>query len=117
MEPKLLSPKDEFMAGDRALDFVLPSLDGKFYQFYEKTRGNPSILLFYPSEKQKARQEVDGFTKLYDKFLDTGIDIFAITTPAGTKTAEQNLPFMLWIDQKKKIKGHYLNSAGITLSN
>ena len=117
MEPKLLSPKHEIMAGDRALDFVLPSLDGKFYQFYEKTRGNPSILLFYPSEKQKAQQEVAGFTRLYEKFLHKGIDIFAITTPSGTKSAEHNLPFMLWIDQKKKITEHYLNGAGITLSN
>ena len=117
MQSKLLSPKHEIMEGDRALDFVLPSLDGKFYQFYEKTRGYPSILLFFPSEKLKARQEVDGFTKLYEAFVETGSNIFAITTPSGIKTTEHNPTFKVWIDQKRKITEHYLNGAGITVSN
>lgn len=113
LEPKLPSPKHKIMAGDRALDFVLPAPDRKFYQFYEKTRGNPSVLLFYPSEQLKAQHEVEVFAELYREFHEAKIDIFAVTTSAFEQGKECRLPFMVWVDLKRKISEHYLTGAGI----
>ncbi|MBT7731016.1 MAG: redoxin domain-containing protein, partial [Rhodospirillaceae bacterium] len=44
-------PAHEIAVGDRAPDFVLPGPDGKFYQFYERVRGRPVLLIFYPGKK------------------------------------------------------------------
>ena len=56
-------PAHEIMLGDRAPDFVLPGPDGKFYQFYERTKGRPLVLIFYPQKDSDAWGEVQGFVQ------------------------------------------------------
>ena len=117
MRSNMQPPKHEIMSGDRALDFVLPAPDGKFYQFYEKTRGNPSVLLFYPGKQPKAWREIETFIEKHKTFEELGLDIFAVTTDASEQIKGLKLPFMVWIDQEKKITEHYLEGAGIAAKN
>jgi len=106
-------PEHDIMPGDRALDFVLPGPNGKFYQFYERTRGKPSLLIFCPSVKSKAWPEVETFAKRHADFDSLGLDIFAVTFDATEQVATLDMPFLVWTDPKKKITEYYLNAAGI----
>jgi len=101
------------MLGDRALDFVLPGPDGKFYQFYERTKGRPLILIFYPGRNSDAWVEVEAFAKRHAEFNDLGLDIFAINLDTSKDNNKLQLPFLVWSDPKQKITDHYLNGAGI----
>jgi peroxiredoxin len=108
-------PAYEIMVGDRALDFVLPGPDGKFYQFYERTKGRPLILIFYPGKNSDAWAEVEAFAQRHAEFNDLGIDIFAVNLDTSKDNNKLDLPFLVWSDLKQKITEHYLNGAGIGL--
>jgi peroxiredoxin len=103
-------PAHDIDIGDRAPDFSLPGPDGKFYQFYERTRGGPVVMLFCPGH---AAPEVAGFVKRHSDFAALGIDIFAITFDAPQDNAKRDLPFLAWSDPNRAITAHYLDGAGI----
>ena len=106
-------PAHDIMVGDRAPDFVLPGPDGKFYQFYERIKGRPVILIFYPGRNSDAWGEVDAFAKQLAEFDDLGIDIFAVNLDTSKDNNKLQLPFLIWSDSNQKITEHYLEGAGI----
>ena len=71
-------PSQELTIGDRAPDFVLPGPDDKFYQFYERTRGRPQILFFYPGKNSDAWSQVENLARCFNEFERLGVDIFGV---------------------------------------
>ena len=108
-------PLQELAIGDRAPDFVLPGPDNKFYQFYERTRGRPQILFFYPGKNSDACSEVENLARCFDEFERLGIDIFGVNLDTVQNNKKLKLPFFIWSDINKKITEHYLRAAGIAL--
>ena len=106
-------PAHDIMVGDRAPDFVLPGPDGKFYQFYERTKGRPLILIFYPGRNSSSWVEVEAFAQRYAEFDDLSIDIFAINLDNSKENNKFQMPFLVWSDPNQKITEHYLGGAGI----
>ena len=113
LDLKMQGPAHEIMVGDRAPDFVLPGPDGKFYQFYERTKGRPLVLIFYPQKDSDAWGEVQGFVQRSAEFEYLGVDIFAINLAACKDNKRLQLPFLVWSDLNQKITEHYLRGAGI----
>ena len=108
-------PSKELAIGDRAPDFVLPGPDNKFYQFYERTRGRPQILFFYPGKKSDAWSQVENLARFFNVFEKRGIDIFGVNLDTVKDNKKLKLPFFVWSDINKKITEHYLRVAGIAL--
>lgn len=106
-------PAHDITVGDRALDFVLPGPDGKFYQFYERTKGRPLVLIFYPGRSSDAWVEVEAFVRQHTEFNNLGVDIFAVNFDTSEDNEKLALPFLVWSDPKRKITEHYLQGAGI----
>lgn len=42
-------PLPELTVGDRSPNFMLPGLDGEFYSFHERVRGNRTVLFLSSS--------------------------------------------------------------------
>ena len=108
-------PSQELAIGDRAPDFVLPGPDNKFYQFYERTRGRPQILFFYPGKNSDAWSQVANLARCFNEFERLGVDIFGVNMDTVKNNKKLKLPFFVWSDINKKITEHYLRAAGITL--
>lgn len=106
-------PPHDLGIGDRAPDFALPAPDGKFYQFYERTKGGQVALLFAPNIAGEAGDQIKRFVKRHDDFKALGIDIFAISLDSSEDNGKLDLPFLVWSDSKRAITTHYLDSAGI----
>ena len=107
-------PSQELTIGDRAPDFVLPGPDDKFYQFYERTRGRPQILFFYPGKNSDAWSQVENFVKHFEEFERLGVDIFGVNLDPPKNNKKLKLPFFIWSDINQKITEHYLRAAGLT---
>ena len=106
-------PAHEIVVGDRAPNFTLPAPDGKLYQFYERTRGNPVVLLFYPKRTSNAWKKIKPFVQRHDDFTALGVDIFAISFDRPERNAKLDMPFLVWSDPKRAITAGYLDGAGI----
>ncbi|MDG1887685.1 MAG: redoxin domain-containing protein [Alphaproteobacteria bacterium] len=106
-------PAHEIAVGDRAPDFVLPGPDGKFYQFYERVRGRPVLLIFYPGKKSRAWGEVREFIQRSNEFDELGVDIFAVNLASTEDNKKLKLPFLVWSDVNQKITEHYLQGGGV----
>ena len=106
-------PAHDIVVGDRAPSFALPAPDGKFYQFYERTRGSPVVLLFYPGSGSEAWRKIERFVRRHGDFADLGVDIFAICFDRPEANAKLELPFLVWSDPQRAITAGYLDGAGI----
>lgn len=106
-------PAHDIAVGDRAPNFVLPAPDGRFYQFYERIRGSPVALLFYPKSASNAGKQIERFVRRHDDFAALGVDIFAISFDRPEDNAKLDMPFLVWSDPKRAITAGYLDGAGI----
>ena len=106
-------PEHDIAVGDRAPNFTLPAPDGKFYQFYERTRGNPVVLLFYSKGTSSAWKKIIRSFRRHDDFAALGVDIFAVSFSSPEDNAKLNFPFLVWSDPKGAITAGYFDGAGI----
>ncbi len=97
--------------GDRAPDFALPNPDGTFFMFYERARGRPMVMVFYPGDQAAAG--IDAFIRRQTDFEALGVDIFAVNLDSPDQNAAMAAPFLVWSDPKGAITDGYLNGAGI----
>ena len=97
--------------GDRAPDFVLPSPEGTFFMFYERARGRPMVMVFYPG--RQAAAGIDAFVRRQADLESLGIDIFAVNLDSPEQNAALAAPFLVWSDPKGAITNGYLDGAGI----
>ncbi len=107
------SPAHDIAVGDRAPNFALPAPDGKFYQLYERTRGRPLVMLFYPRSASDAWTKIERFVSRHHDFAALGVDIFAISFDRPEDNAKLDMPFLVWSDPKRAVTAGYLNGAGI----
>ena len=96
-------PAHDIAVGDRAPDFALPALDGKFYQFYERTKGRPLVMLFYPGRASDAWTKIERFVSRHHDFANLGVDILAISFDRPDDIAKLDMPFFVWSDSKQAI--------------
>lgn len=108
-------PPHDITIGDRAPNFALPVPDGKFYQFYERTRGGQVVLLFAPKIATEAGDQIKRFVERHNDFKVLNIDIFAISLDSSEENCKLDLPFLVWSDPKQAITTHYLDGAGIPI--
>ena len=107
-------PAHDIAVGDRAPNFVLPGPEGPFLMFYERTKGRPVVLIFYPGQRSPgASAEVEAFVRLEPEFAALGVDIFAVSVDSVADNARLDAPFLVWSDPKRAITAGYLNGAGI----
>ena len=106
-------PAHDIVIADRAPDFAPPGPDGKFYQFYERTRGRPAVLLFYPLAESEPNSPINEFSKRHVEFAELGVDLFAISLDRPENNRKLNLPFLIWTDPNRAITNGYLDGAGI----
>ena len=108
-------PSQELAIGDRAPDFVLPGPDNKFYQFYERTRGRPQILFFYPGKNSDAWSQVENLARCFNEFEKLGVDIFGVNLDTVKNNKKLKLPFFVWSDINKKITKEDVNKAYVKI--
>lgn len=101
--------------GDRAPDFALPGPDGTFFMFYERARGRPMVMVFYPGRRSGA--EIDAFFRRHADFEALGVDVFAVSLDSAEENTELAAPFLVWSDPKGAISEAYLDGAGIAAAD
>ncbi len=107
-------PAHAIAPGDRAPNFVLPDEAGVFRMFYERAKGRPIVLLFFPGRRKgRAWKEAKAFADAAGAFADAGIDVFAVTLAAEGENARLGFPFLVWSDPKQAITRGYLDGAGL----
>lgn len=107
-------PAHAIAPGDRAPNFVLPDADGAFRMFYERAKGRPIVLLFFPGgRKGRAWREARAFARAADAFAAAGLDVFAVSLAEPKANAALGLPFLVWSDPKRAITRGYLTGAGL----
>jgi predicted 2-oxoglutarate/Fe(II)-dependent dioxygenase YbiX/peroxiredoxin len=104
-EPTMPGP--DLAPGDRMPNFVLPGPDGKFYSFYERVRGNWTLLVFEPDFSGQSRRRLGELAAATHALADARIDVFAAgrgpVEACAAAVAELAIPFPVYADVKGMI--------------
>ena len=100
----------ELTVGDRSPNFVLPALDGEFYSFHERVRGNSTILFLSSNLDEQTEKIISALAAAREEFDAQAIDVLAVVSgtveDVGTCAAAgeaKELPFQIFADVKGKI--------------
>ena len=95
--------------GERAPDFVLPSLDGTLTPFYAKAGGTPTLLIFSDSDRIDEIRCLS--EKLINKDSSLQFSLLAILESdlplAQSAVSENQIDFPVFLDTQGKIKTAY----------
>lgn len=106
----MTEPLPELSIGDRSPNFVLPKLDGKFYSFHERVRGNQTLLFLSSGLDQKTDSIITALGAARDDFKDLATDVLAVVSGSVEEVAvsaaardASEPPFQIFADVKGKI--------------
>ena len=96
--------------GDRSPNFVLPGLDGEFYSFHERVRGNRTLLFLSSTLDERTASVMQALSAARDAFQAEAVDVLAVisgtvehvATCAAVREASEP-PFQVFADVKGKI--------------
>ena len=64
--------------GDRSPNFVLPGLDGEFYSFHERVRGNRTLLFLSSTLDERTASVMQALSAARDAFQAEAVDVLAV---------------------------------------
>ena len=103
-------PLPELTVGDRSPNFVLPGMDGEFYSFHERVRGNRTVLFLSSSLDEQTDAIISALAAARDDFLSQATDVLAVVSGTVEQLAAcaaareaKDLPFQVFADVKGKI--------------
>tara|TARA_Y100001934_G_scaffold11138_2_gene14185 strand:- start:14366 stop:15463 length:1098 start_codon:yes stop_codon:yes gene_type:complete len=106
----LTDPLPELSIGDRSPNFVLPGLDGEFYSFHERVRGNRTLLFLSSGLDQKTDSIITALDSARRDFEALATDVLAVVSGTVEEVAVSaaareatELPFQIFADVKGKI--------------
>jgi len=100
----------ELTVGDRSPNFVLPGMDGKFYSFHERVRGNRTVLFLSSNLDEQTGTIISALAAARDDLQSHATDVLAVVagtvehlaTCAAAREATEP-PFRVFADVKGKI--------------